>query len=90
MKNLEGSLSNEDKDLLEKEQQIIEGQCQHYLETFNYELSNKKKTGTIRFSLYQFLAFLYRPFLLTFYLHLPLSLKLKLKKRKKKRNSIPV
>ena len=76
--------------LSQKEQQIIEGQCQHYLETFNYELSNKKKTGTIRFSLYQFLAFLYRPFLLTFYLHLPLSLKLKLKKRKKKRNSIPV
>jgi hypothetical protein len=76
--------------LSQKEQQIIEGQCQHYLETFNYELSNKKKTGTIRFSLYQFLAFLYRPFLLTFYLRLPLGLKLKLKKRKKKRNSITV
>ena len=76
--------------LSQKEQQIIEGQCQHYLETFNYELSNKKKTGIIRFSLYQFLAFLYRPILLMIYLHLLLGLKLKLKKRKKKRNSIPV
>lgn len=76
--------------LSQKEQQIIEGQCQHYLETFNYELSNKKKTGTIRFSLYQFLAFLYRPFLLMIYLRIPLALKRILKKRKKKRNSIPV
>ncbi len=76
--------------LSQKEQSIIEGQCQHYLETFNYELSNKKKTGIIRFSLYQFLAFLYRPFLLMIYLALPLGLKTKFKKRRNKRMSIPV
>ena len=76
--------------LSQKEQRIIEGQCQHYLETFNYDYSNMKKTGTIRFSMYQFLAFLYRPFLLMIYLRLPLALKRILKKRKKKRNSIPV
>ena len=76
--------------LSQKEQQIIEGQCQHNLDTFNYELSNKKKTGTIRFSLYQFLAFLYRPFLLKLYLQLPLGLKLKFKKRRNRRKSIPV
>lgn len=76
--------------LSQKEQRIIEGQCRHCLETFNYELSNKKNTGTIRFSTYQFLAYLYRPFLLIIYLRLPLALKRILKKRKKKRNSIPV
>jgi len=76
--------------LSQRELQIIEGQLQHYLEIFNYELSNKKKTGLIRFSLYQFLAFLYRPFLLKLYLQLPLGLKLKLKKRRNRRKSIPV
>jgi hypothetical protein len=76
--------------LSQKDLRIIEGQLQHYLEIFNYELSNKKKTGLIRFSLYQFLAFLYRPFLLKLYLQLPLGMKLKLKKRRNRRKSIPV
>jgi len=76
--------------LSQKEQRIIEGQCQYYLEIINYDCFNKKKTGIIRFSLYQFLAFLYRPFLLMIYLALPLGLKTKFKKRRNRRISIPV
>jgi hypothetical protein len=76
--------------LSQKDLRIIEGQCQNQLKSFSYEDIAEKKSSSIRFSAYQFLAFLYRPFLLKLYLQLPLGLKLKLKKRNKKRNSIPV
>ncbi|MCX6192021.1 MAG: sulfotransferase [Flavobacteriia bacterium] len=76
--------------LSQKEQSIIEGQCQNQLKSFSYEDIAEKKSSSIRFSAYQFLAFLYRPFLLKLYLQLPLGLKLKLKKGRNRRKSIPV
>jgi hypothetical protein len=76
--------------LSQKDLRIIEGQCQNQLKSFSYEDIAEKKSSSIRFSAYHFLAFLYRPFLLMIYLPIPLALKRLLKKRKKKRNSIPV
>jgi hypothetical protein len=76
--------------LSQKDLRIIEGQCQNQLKSFSYEDIAEKKSSSVRFSAYHFLAFLYRPFLLKLYLQLPLGFKLKLKKRRNRRKSIPV
>ena len=76
--------------LSQKDLRIIEGKCQNQLKSYRYEDIAENKSSSIRFSAYQFLAFLYRPFLLKLYLQLPLGLKLKFKKRRNRRKSIPV
>ncbi len=76
--------------LSQKDLRIIEGKCQNQLKSYRYEDIAENKSSSIRFSAYQFLAFLYRPFLLKLYLQLPLGLKLKFQKRRNRRKSIPV
>jgi hypothetical protein len=79
------------KAFLHPNQTAIIESCSHfYLKEFGYTFPTIHKKNSIIYTFYKSLAFLYRPFLLTFYLYLPLALKCLLKKRKKKRNSIPV